>query len=400
MQKILFFILLVVVQCSRAFILKLDNKNGKFLLISFFMISVPFHFAFPIYNPAFLTPAGTLGTKLYITIPILLLGMVWFFLQFKRTAYQFKSNIWILMILFLAAVSLLNKEAPNKYFTFIFLLFFVSHILLFQLFLKSFSRDEIIKGVYDGFMILGTCQFLLAICFPLLNISLVTKLFHQVGEETATRKGSRPGALGFFVHPGRLALFTIISSAFFQACYLFNYKRKLSIALLVLGLGTVFLSYSRTALLVYIITMAFVYFIYKNANKPLITMGNVFKFVLPTCLALGWLVFLSPLSSSFLKSDSTAQLDNRMIHWRMALQIFSHSPLIGVGINSHLEYFSKHFSLFNSMIIDDEFFWQMPIHNIHLLILVETGLIGLVLWFVFGISTVLSAKKDLANNCN
>ncbi|MEO5893974.1 MAG: O-antigen ligase family protein [Ferruginibacter sp.] len=398
--KIIVFGLLATVYLSRLILVLMAGKSPKFLLVSFFLMSIPLHYSIPVFTPVFSTQAGTFGTQAYIYLPLILLVVAWPFFTFNKDLYYGKSNLWMIFVIILIAFSLFNPLTVSNYFVGIFCIFFFSHILFFKFLLKGFNKVELIKGIFDGFMVLCVCQFFLAICWPVLGITSVTTIFHVVGERTATRTGGRPGALGFFVHPGNLALFTIIATAFFQACFLNNNNKRLSAALILLNICTIFLTYSRTSYIVFTLVLLFVYFINKTANKPLFTLKNIFNFVLPAAVISGWIVFLSPLSSLFLKNDSDVQLDNRMIHWNMALKIFPTSPLMGVGINSHLEYFSKNFSLFNSMIIDDEFFWQMPIHNVHLLILVETGLAGLLLWFIFAVSSISSAKKDVANNRN
>jgi O-antigen ligase len=242
-------------------------------------------------------------------------------------------------------------------------------------------------------------QFFLAICFPLLGIVEVTTIFHKSAAESATRMGTRVGAVGVFVHPGNVALFTTIVSTFFLGCYLTNYKKKLSLIVLLLNVITLFLTYSRTAYLVFLIDMALVYYISTNARKPIFTIRNIIKFILPLSLALIYMVFFSPLSDTFLESDANEMFDARMMHWFMGFQIFNTSPLIGVGINAHLEYMFTNFNLFGGKVIDD-FFWENPIHNIHLIVLVETGLIGFVFWIIFIFSNISKSKEDIARKKN
>jgi O-antigen ligase len=242
-------------------------------------------------------------------------------------------------------------------------------------------------------------QLVLAICFPVLGIKEVTTLFHSYAGDNATRMDTRVGAVGVFVHPGNLALFTTITSTFFLSCYLNNYKKKISLIILGVNVITLILTYSRTAYLVFLIDIALVYFILKNGKKTIFTISNVLKFIIPLVGALIYLVFFSPLSANFLESDTNEMFDARLIHWFMGFQTFISSPIIGVGINTHLEYMFFHFDLFKGAVIDD-FFWENPIHNIHLIVLVETGLIGFVFWVLFIFGNISKSKEDIANKRN
>jgi O-antigen ligase len=88
----------------------------------------------------------------------------------------------------------------------------------------------------------------------------------------------------------------------------------------------------------------------------------------------------------------------RLDHWTMGLDIFHRSPLIGVGINSHLEFVNRSPEM--SKIIHNEFLTSNPIHNTHLIILCETGIIGFALWLIFIVTTFAKAKANMANNVN
>ena len=76
----------------------------------------------------------------------------------------------------------------------------------------------------------------------------------------------------------------------------------------------------------------------------------------------------------------------RTIHFIMSFMIFKSSPIIGVGINTHLNYFDKMYSIQKLLPHMDDFYSTNPIHNIHLITIAETGLLGISLWicFLFG----------------
>ena len=196
-----------------------------------------------------------------------------------------------------------------------------------------------------------------------------------------------------------MSLFIIITSSIFLAAYLKGYKKTLFKYLVLINTITLYLTFSRTSYLVYIFDLFLVFVVYKNAKKSLFTLRNVIKFFVPLTVFLVWLVFYSPLSESFLKGDSNDQIDNRFIHFFMALNAFELSPIIGVGLNTHVELFTKQSSLSNAITLDD-FFTTNPIHNIHLIVLTETGLIGLLLWFFFIFKSYSKSKENLLKGKN
>src|SRR5690606_34368468 len=125
-------------------------------------------------------------------------------------------------------------------------------------------------------------------CFPLLDIKSVTMPFQPAAEMLSTRHGQRDGAVGVFVHPGVLAIFSLISSGFFFSCFLLNFKKYYSLLLLVFSAITVVLTYSRTSYLAYIVTLSILYYFYKRTNKTMFSFSIIFRLLLPAFLLLIW----------------------------------------------------------------------------------------------------------------
>jgi len=264
-----------------------------------------------------------------------------------------------------------------------------------KIFLRFFFERAINTGIYDGLFVLCALQFPLAVCFPFLGIKSVTVPFQDTGEEGATRNGQRDGAIGIFDHPGALSLFILIASAFFLSCYLNKYHKKSSMLMLVLNTLTLILTYSRTSYLVYVFDLAALYFfIFKNASKPIFSLLNVIRFVLPVTLIIYWVIFYSPLSSNFLDSNIDAMTDARLTFYAIAYEAFQMSPLIGVGINTHRDFLLAHSNLIKALSYDP-FFFNNPIHNIHLIVLVETGILGFACWIIFSFSAPLPKQKKI-----
>ncbi len=401
MYKLEFFLLLIAIYLCRILFLK-KNEHPAFLLISFFLVVVPLQVNIPFGKPEFKILSGSLGSQMYIFNTFLMFCCFLPLFAFRIKLELFSKDVrWIAVTLSLFLLSFANSNNDNINGTFIAFSFFISHILFFSLLFTNVSYNNLIKGITDGFVILGTLNFLLAICFPVLNLKAVTTLFHVTGDIGATRMGShaREGAIGLFSHPGALALYSTISSIFFLFKILKNKGSQVSKLIFLLNLATIILTFSRTTFLVYALVIFLTYYIVKNPRTPIFSLKNVLRIFIPLGLVFLWLIVFSPLSDIFLESDVNAQFDNRTLHWLMAIEGFKQSPIFGVGLNTHLIYFSKHPTVLKNLELTP-FFLENPIHNIHLILLVEVGIVGFLLWVWFLVTGISGAKKDISNGIN
>ncbi|MER0438941.1 O-antigen ligase family protein [Emticicia sp. W12TSBA100-4] len=376
------------------------EKNKKYLLLSFFIVSVPFELTKVIGSENTQLVSGTLGSNIMIILPnLFLLGIIILTHEWKKLKRIFLFDFWVKILFMLIIVSLINPNNSSLISTVIFAIFVFQYLILFNLFHSTLSYFQIIEGLFDGFRVASIIQLILAICFPILKMKTVTSLFHTASIEWSTRLGSRDGAVGFFVSPGNLAIFNMIAIAFFFSCYTNKIKKTYSLIFLIFNIITLFLTYSRTAYLSTVVMIFCMYFINRYSAKNIFSIVNLLKVILPICLILSWVVFYSPVSDLFLKSDGTEQYDNRMVHWLMAGNIFSASPILGVGLNSHLSFLKSNYT-FASSVTFNEFFTSNPIHNIHLIVLSEIGLLGFILWIVFFLRLVNKLKISLSLNNN
>lgn len=379
----------------------LAGKSSAYLIVSFFILTIPLEIVKNITGSENAILPGTLSGDIQLNISVILCIAVLCFLYGFKIDFKVKLNSWITIFALLLIMSYFNPYNEKSSATLAFAFFLFSYIFLFHLISKNLTIQQIIKGTYDGLMYLCIFQFILAICFPLLNMVSVTGLFHEGAKDWATRQGNdRSGAVGLFEHPGSLAVFLLIASSFFVAVYFEGLKKSLTLILLVINGLTIILTYSRTAYIAYVIMIFSLYFIKKNAKKNIFSLINMVKVILPITIVIGWLVFFSPFSDQFLKEDSSAQYDNRMLHWLLSIIIFTTSPFIGVGINSHLAFLGKHSSIVSKLTVSGSFYTTNPIHNIHLIVLCETGIIGFFLWFLFIFKNIAIAKKQVAADTN
>ncbi|MDB5110848.1 MAG: O-antigen ligase family protein [Mucilaginibacter sp.] len=396
-QKAFIFILLILIYFIWYLI---ENKDGKYLLFSFVITCIPFQMSIPVLEPLYATGSatGTFTSKIFLTIPLMVSAFLLLTRKNKSVLNYSQNERWIYVILFLTLISLFNPHNFAIWSTIAFVIILLSYILFFKLMYNYLEPTEIIKVVFSSFMFLCALQFILALLYPLMGVSVVTTVFQAGGGEWATREGTRAGAIGVFVTPANLGLFTTIASAFFFATYLAGYKKLLSLGLLIINAVTIVLTFSRTSYITLVFVLFLMFFIYKNSKKPLFSFKSIIFGIAPALLVVYWLVFYSPLSGIFLKTDADEMYQARMDHWLIGLEIFKMSPVVGIGINTHVEFVNRIVSLYRE--IHNQFLTTNPIHNTHIIILAETGILGFILWIFFILSSIVQAKKNLSVNNN
>lgn len=400
MIKILVLLCIIVIGLIRWLISKKHNKESNFLLVSLFIQIVPFAYGKAIYtflegqkidqvNNVILGPFGNsvrIEAPLVFAILLMLLGFT--HLRFK--AFDIKTNLWFYLLIILCIITFIN---PNSQFnlSFLPLISLISQVLLlFKVIEWNFSRREIITGLYDGLKIVSLIQFVLTVFYPLLGIEAAASIFR--GEEAlewAQRRASA-SAIGTFGHPGTLALFSLLSAVFFTSCYLNKYEQKISKYMIMANLFVIFFTLSRTT---YLCTFGILLLllVVKTQGKGLFRIKNLVIFVITFSIIL-FILYLTPLSNMFLESDANDQFENRFAHWVLGYQMWSKSKFIGVGINSHVYYMiNKLFITIDSPIV--AFLIRSPIHNIHMIVLAETGILGFLSWLYFYISRLAKYSK-------
>ena len=90
-------------------------------------------------------------------------------------------------------------------------------------------------------------------------------------------------------------------------------------------------------------------------------------------------VILGPMTwSRFNSLDSTDRLsiERRVQLNKVALNLLDQKPWLGVGVNNFVSHLANFGPLYGIGI------WREPVHNLYLLVAVETGLIGIALWII------------------
>ncbi|UOE52381.1 O-antigen ligase family protein [Mucilaginibacter sp. SMC90] len=398
--KIVIFFVLIAIYVIWHVVNLVQKRDSSYLLFSFIITCIPFQMSFPIYTPTYISVdgIGSFTGKIFLMLPLIASVALLLTQKNKNVTYWYKNERWVMWILLLIAISFINPFNVARWGTVAFAVTLISYILFFRLIYNKLNPLQILNGIFASFLLLCVLNFCLAILYPVLGVTFVTTIFQAGGDMWATRNGTRAGAIGVFVTPANLGLFSVIASGFFFACYLNGFKKKLSLMVLIVTGITIILTYSRTSYITLVVILITLFYIFKNAAKPLLSLKSFFLGVLPAAIVLYWLVFLSPFSATFLKTDANDMYQARLDHWTMGMDIFHRSPIIGVGINSHLEFVNRSPEM--SKVIHNDFLTSNPIHNTHLIILAETGIVGFALWVIFILTTINRAKINVAQNVN
>lgn len=261
------------------------------------------------------------------------------------------------------------------------------YIAIYFCFLKGLSETislrTIINGVYRGLVWITGLNFVLAILFPVLGIRFATQIYFATA---VVRSLARAGAVGTFSHPNNLAVFMSYAYVFFVACWVVGFKKTNSRKYAIIAAIVVFLSGSRSALLAITVSSIAIVILYKFIHYNFFSSTIFLKVVAPAAVGVTLLLTFTPLNDMFFGSDVDAQVINRSMHYLCGFEIFSDHPIVGVGLNSHLKYlndnveinFNDYFDSTSGFDFNNEFMFSSPIHNSWLIILCETGLIGLI----------------------
>lgn len=393
MGKTLVLLVIFCIGISRWILVKGVGRNASFMLISLFVQTLPFAFGKGIYS--FLqgkmtedyktVRLGEFGNIIKIEMPtffiilLLLLG----YHRINSNAFYYKNNKWFYILLLICFISFVNpyNQFPAAFLTLLFPI--LQFLLLFKFFESNFTKKEILKGIYDGLMMTTILQFALAMCYPVLGMQSVTTLFRETGLEWSQRRGMS-SAIGTFGHPSHLAFYCLVFCFFFIACYYNSYFKTKSRYLIILNCITLVLTFSRTTIICAAIIIPILVLIQKKGTAAF-SAKNIFLFSVLSLILLLF-IYISPIGYLFFESDSTVQLSNRFIHWSLGYQMWESSKLIGIGLNSHVYYMLNKLSISINADIsmaDTLFFLRSPIHNIHMIVFAETGLIGLSLWWYY-----------------
>ena len=351
-------------------------------------------------------PCGTFGSSLSIWPFMAFMALLlWIVARDKEWRIR-RPNLW-LFFLFLAyaGYTLANPFNMGRRQSLAEVSYLLSFALFIYLFANCFSVKSVIKGIYMGLAATVILHFILSICYPVLGMEGVVKLFDN---EAATRSEERVGAVGTMSHPNALGAYASYYFCFFSACFITAYKRRESVILAGMSFIVIILSASRSALLAAVVALVGIVVFYVYRRYKLLSLQSIIKGIIP--LGIFAAILLSgPLSFLFSDIEDLDEMTtSRLMHYYCGYEIFQDHPLTGVGANTHLIYLGENSSaVILEQVFDvtdiwrpEEFMFNNPIHNIWIIFLVELGLIGFVPLLAFVIWYIATFKRRTSRSLN
>jgi O-antigen ligase len=371
----------------------LSQKNNPsifffYLLILFLPLQVGKHF-WPKQAFIYGFRIDYLSPTFYFTDLLILIVITITLFQMKsynNLLKNLKSKTSVFIIFVIAFLLISSLFAKNQYAAIYGIIKFLEFLFLAIFIVK---RVKSFKFIYPLMSAAVIYESIIAIA-QFINQGSLGNFFYFLGERTFT--GQTPGianaslggelilrAYGTFPHPNVLAGFLTI----YMLVILVNMlkEKRLSIIYwmsLVFGTVALFLTLSRVAIALW----AFFVFIILITKNRLSKKNTALLFVLT--------ISMFSLSPFYLRFTNLA-LNDQSLYIRgflmdTAIKIFYKSPVLGVGLNNFIV------NLPDVVNITNISFFQ-PVHNIYLLILSETGLLGFLSFSLFIYSILKKVNK-------
>lgn len=316
-------------------------------------------------------------------VSIYIIGVLALIVLFDQRKNGTSKNKYWKVSLFFSFYCMLSFFNPNNIHpSFIW----VPFSFFFQLFLfvivvrRRYSNQLLLSSLYEAIACWLILEFLLVLCYPILGIEGFATLFHgEDAAEWSMRRDYFLSAVGTFIHPAGLAYVCSCYAIFFFSLFFARYRRNESLLYFLLCLIVVFFTFSRTSYVALFLSLFVVYFMCKT--NPRHVKKRLIKYGVVAFLLFVLLLYVPILNELFFQSDAEDQVGNRMIHYIMGWDIFNNFPLLGTGINRHVNYMYDYTDIKFLTGRENVFFLRSPIHNSHLIVLVETGLIGFICFF-------------------
>lgn len=343
---------------------KLQKSEQILLFLNIFLLPTQLgkHF-WPNFSFIYSLRIDYLSPTIYLwDLSVLVLIIIWLtrsFIKPKSLTLNHKFLFLLLFFLLTQSMSILNASNPEGSLVRLKEYFVAG---TFGLYLASKNFNQIKKIFYFGILLSLLLTCLLAVSQFLLGHSVG---FWILGEREFSVSTPLIARFNFyehiflrpyatFSHPNMLAAFLILS----LPIVLLSIPQKFSKSKLVLGLltvATIFITFSRSGLILMVIQSSIIF-------------RRFWKLLLILIVLTTPLIFVR--LASIFTFDTLAVLRREQLS-NYAIKIFLENPFAGVGLNNFINVLA-----FDEVLVGTSRFLQ-PVHNIFLLILSETGLLGL-----------------------
>ncbi len=342
---------------------------------------------------------GTFGGSLAIwPFYIVSFVLIWIIARDKQWRIR-RPNLWIFLLFAgYAAYTMVNPYDVSRMQTLFSVIYLLGLAVFLYLFANCFTVKNMINGIFLGLAATVVLHFFLAILFPVLDVEAAIKIFN---EEAMTRSDDRVGAVGTMSHPNGLGTYASYYFTFFAGCFITAFKRRASAVFLFLSFLVIVLSTSRSALAAAVFATLMIVLFYIFRRHKLLSLQSILKGIVPLGIIIA-LLLTGPLNFLFSDVDNLDEMTtSRLMHYYCGYEIFEDHPLVGVGLNDHLNYLVENGSaMMFEQIFDaadifqpEEFMFSNPIHNIWIILIDELGLIGFLPIFFFVIWYIATFKR-------
>ena len=392
---------LIVVTLAFALIFLIMREGSRLtreriyeILIAIYTFSCCFSRMYlPVYTAATDIEGSFGGSLAVYPFYIVSVFLIWIIARDKQWRMR-RPNIWLLFIfLGYAVYTLLNPYDVTRTQTAIAVIYLLSFAVFMYLFANCFSVKNVVNGIFMGLAVTVALHFFLSLLFPVLGMESAIKLYYS---EAATRADDRAGAVGTMSHPNGLGTYASYYFTFFIGCFVTAYRRRTSAVLAGLSFLVIVFSASRSALAAAVFALVMIVLFYVYRRYKLLSPQSLLKGFVPLAIIIT-LLLTGPLNFLFADVDNLDEMTtSRLMHYYCGYEIFEDHPLVGVGLNGHLNYLVENGSaMMFEQIFDaadifqpEEFMFSNPIHNIWIILIDELGLIGFfpilgfVIWYI------------------
>jgi putative inorganic carbon (HCO3(-)) transporter len=248
---------------------------------------------------------------------------------------------------------------------------------IFILFRNFFRKDDVIRA----YVICALCLVFFELAYVLLQLNSATA---EVSEDAAEvrelfSEGGVIRASGTLRHPTLLSLYVNLLLPFLIFGALNLRKKAIYFAGVISVFLIIFLTYTRTQILLFFFAGIYcVIFMRGRAGKKLYKSAAgvvAVVVVLMAVLAVGYIKY-DEIYTRIVDAPESSVTSRLMLAW-IAINMFLSNPIFGAGWNNFIYVMSKYdeFGLSASV--------AYPVHNMYLLVLSETGILGLISYLAF-----------------
>jgi len=355
-----------------------SKKSLNYFLSFSFLLFLPTQFG----KHWFLDFSYVNGVKIdYLAPTLYLTDVIFLFLFLLNYKYFFSlfskknKNVWIVCGFLLINIIFSKYQWLGLYRA----LKIVELVFIYLYFRKIKDWQFVLKS----FFIIACVELVLSI-FQFVNRGSIQHIFYYLGERNFVL--STPGTAKIYIfsqefmrtyatfsHPNSMGGFYLLTYFFFLTNNIFDSK-KLRIKLLVISSIMLFLSFSKTVIILYGLLNLF--WILRSFKKKRIFW--LFRLI-PLIILSGFLVGL--------KSDPLS-LEKRLAVYQNSISIITNNLVLGVGLNHYLIYQANY-------PIKYSYFFLQPVHNLILFLASETGII-FTLYLLYLLFT--KNRENLFNN--